>query len=108
MCEPVPGSKKCAKCYRDHRVCSWAADVPGSISSGSRQPSPPKRTAPISTGGNITSGSDPSDFEEVLDELEKDEKLSPRRKGASSPSKNGYPGQINGKVPHIPCPSLFC
>lgn len=108
ICEPVTGSRKCAKCYRDHRVCSWATDVSGSISSGSRQPSPSKRTAPISTGGNVTSGSEASSFEEELDELEKDEKASPRRKGSFSPSKNGYPREINGKVVHIPCLSLFC
>ncbi|KAF8309616.1 hypothetical protein F5887DRAFT_1091939 [Amanita rubescens] len=82
MCEPKPSSKKCAKCYQDHRVSFT---------------SPPKRTAPVSTGGNVTSGSEISDFEEELDELEKDEKLSSHRKGTSSPSKNGYPGQINGK-----------
>ncbi len=72
VCEPISGSKKCAKCYQDRRACSWAADV-------------------------NASESEISDFEEELDELEKDEKLNP----------HGYPGQINGKV-GIPCPSLFC
>ncbi|KAF8623399.1 hypothetical protein AX15_006394 [Amanita polypyramis BW_CC] len=39
VCEPLPGSKKCAKCYRDHRVCSWSKDAIGSSSSENREDS---------------------------------------------------------------------
>ncbi|KIL71156.1 hypothetical protein M378DRAFT_174597 [Amanita muscaria Koide BX008] len=33
ICVPCPGSKKCAKCVRDHRTCSWTSGLSGPSSS---------------------------------------------------------------------------
>ena len=79
ICEPASNSKKCLKCYRDHRVCSWAADVSGSSSS--------------SVGPPSEDWMDTSDSE--------DEEHNQREKGAPMPSGNSWYKEINGKVAPI-------
>lgn len=78
-CEPAPNSKKCLKCYRDHRICSWAVDDSGSSSSGSPH--------------TEDAWSDISDI---------DEEDHHRGKGVHAPFDKNWLKAIGGKVAPIP------
>ena len=90
MCEPAPNSKKCLKCYRDHRVCSWAADVSGT---------------PLSLGspdsGSLRIEDDWSDVSDI--ELEdEDEEVHHHHEKSAHMSFGSWYKEINGKVAPIP------